>query len=155
MTIVSQAQARYSAALLAAISNPQEETATTADAGRMALAELDVKGYFLVWANEVYDETKGHHVAAAVKAWVALLQIYTGQAGDKGDDMYKLIESDLKAVAKIGARDRISATSTSQLQPTQENNGGEPPVPDADRGFYKDLVPGPFGGVSDPGITLR
>lgn len=154
MSIVSQAQSRYSASFLAAISNPQDEAASTADAARMALAELDVKGFFLMYANTAYDETRTEHVATAIKCFLAVLQIYTGQAGDKGDEMYKQIETDLVAVSRIGARDRILATSTSELQPSQESVGSTPPMPDSDRTYFNDLVPGPLA-QSDTRDTLR
>lgn len=154
MSIVSQAQTRFGVAFLAAISNPQDETAGTADATRMALAEADVKGYFLMWANEAYDETLTHHVAVAVKCFVSLLQIYTGQAGGQADAMRELMEKDLRAVGKIGARDRILATSTSELQPLSEAIDGEAPRPDSDRSYYYDLVPGPFS-PPDPRYGAR
>lgn len=155
MSIVTQAQARYSAAFLASISNPQDETSGAADAARMAVAELDVKGFFRIHANEDYDETKVEHVAVAIKCWLAVLQVYTGQAGDKGDEMYKQIETDLKAVAKIGSRDRILVTSTSQLQPSQEMIGSSPPLPDSDRSTFQDLVPGPLSSSDDPRYQRR
>lgn len=155
MTIVSQATTRFGAQYLLSLSNPQEETAGINDAARMALAEADVKGYFKMWANEDYDETLPHHVAIAVKCFVSVLQIYTGQAGDKGDEMYKLMERDLRAVGKIGSRDRILATSTSVLEPSSELvNATSPPRPDSDRSYYLDLVPGPLS-QEDPRYAPR
>lgn len=156
MTIPTQAQARFGLAYLIAVSNPQEESAGAIDATRMNQAEADVKGYFKMWANEAYDETKEHHVAIAVKCLVSLLQIYTGQAGDKGDEMYRLMEADLRAVGKIGARDRILAKSTSKLQPSDEQaEAQEPPRPDSDRSYYSDLVPGPYGSSGDARYGFR
>lgn len=155
MSIVTQATTRFGNQYLVGISNPQEEGAGTADAARMALAELDVKGYFKMWANEDYDETLAHHVAVAVKCFVSILQIYTGQAGDQGDNMYKLMEADLRAVGKVGARDRILATTTSVLEPSSELvNSTQPPRPDSDRSYYLDLVPGPMS-QEDPRYAPR
>lgn len=155
MTIPSKAQERYGAAFLIALTNPQDESAGAIDATRMNQAEADVKGYFRLWANEEYDETKEQHVAVAVKCLVTLLQIYTGQAGGSVDDLYKTMESDLRAVAKIGSRDRILVTSTSQLQPVPEQaQGMDPPRPDSDRSYFNDLVPGPLSS-DDPRFTRR
>lgn len=145
MSIESQFRTRYSTELVKQITNPQNSGATSEDTARTGLAASDVQGMFRIYVNEDYDETKSQHVAVAVKALFGLLLVYTGQAGGQESSIYRQIEDDMRALAKIGARGRMRVKSTSQLTPTPESEQGASPIrPDFDRPSLADLVPGPF-----------
>ena len=106
--------------------------ATSIDTTRLNNAITDTQNLFAVYCGVTYDNTNGVHVIAAVATVVDLCRVYSGQV------LYHEVEDSIvnrfKAIALVTGRDRISPTTDSMLNPTQDTANT---TPKSDRGNFR------------------
>lgn len=151
MALADEIIARYSAARLAEWTNPDAPNASSYDATRLSKACTDATAKFLTHVGIAFDVTVAQHVEAAIPGVRAYLLVYLDQdGGEKAIDRW--IDNRLKPLARVTARDRLSPTTTSLLQPTVEG-GTRVARPNFDNSSFDGItLDNPADGVDDNGL---
>lgn len=141
MSLSDEVTSRVSAAKLVSLTNPDDTTATAADATRLALAATDAAADFEVYAQVAYDGTDARHVRIGVARVIALL---TERKGDGGaEKMLADTQRMLVDLSRVSSRGRVLPRTNSVVVPTSESDSdGGTPRPDFDRKRFDDFVPG-------------
>ena len=124
MSLQTSVTARFSNQFLVNVSNPQNSAQTSIDTTRLGLACTDVEALFATHAGVTYSDSTASHVMAAVPAVIDVLRVYTGQV--LWSQVEESIVSRLKSVALVTGRNRITPTTDSLLNPTQDTPGSIP-----------------------------
>lgn len=135
MSLVSQVTARYSAAALLQLTNPDLPSATSVDTARLGYAADDVAAEFEVRAGVEYDDTNAKHVAVCVEGVVAFLTWRMGTKG--GADLVEAWRKRADVFGRTMGRDAIMPGTNSLLQPTVPGANGvtvRPPFDDTKLG---------------------
>lgn len=147
MSLSDEFTARYSAVQVINLTNPDNTSATTADATRLAAAVADALGDFTTFAQMAYDGTNAQHVSAAVDRVAA--RLLSRRAGGAKQEMADS-KQQLLDLAAVTSRSRILPRTSSVVVPTSEQTtDGSTPRPDFDRSRFGDFVPR-APGASDP-----
>lgn len=128
-------QARFSTQLRRNVSNPQNSTNTSIDTTREGYAETDVIAFFTKRGITI-DTTDNAHIETGINGIYAKLMVYTGQPG--GFERWKEFTEDLKLLAETTSRDRIAASTDSQMSPTSEPANS---TPAGDLSAFKGYIP--------------
>jgi hypothetical protein len=122
-TFLSAYQSRFSTQLRTNWSRPQDSSSSTPDTTLETTADTDVVGQFKMVGISP-DSTDDRHVAVAVGGIRARLMFYCGIPDWRSEwDGFK---DDLKLLTETTSRDRISPTTDSLLEPTQDTLGALP-----------------------------
>ena len=78
MALVDEVQARYSAAFLKSLTNPDVQAPVAIDAARLAAASTDAQAEFDRETGLAFDLTVPNHVELCVRGVVLKLQVYRG-----------------------------------------------------------------------------
>lgn len=128
-------QARYSTQLRKQVSNPQLSTNSSIDTTREGYAETDITAEFAK-RGITLDTTADTHITTGVNGIYARLCVITGQPG--GFDRWKEFTDDLKLLAETTSRDRIMASTDSEMNPTSEPANS---TPAGDLSVFKGYIP--------------
>lgn len=123
MALIDEYRNRYSTQRRTEISNPQSSSTSTPDTTRETYAATDVTAAFKM-RGITLDSTIDTHVVVGVQGIEARLILITGQPG--GRELWESFLDDLKFLAETTSRDRISPTTDSLLDPTQDTSGDLP-----------------------------
>lgn len=114
---------RVSTQLRTNLSRGQDSTSTTPSTTMEGYADADVIGQFSMYGITA-DDTDARHVAVAIAGIRARLLFYTGIPDWRSEwDGFK---EDLKLLAETTSRDRVSPTTDSLLEPTEDTTGDLP-----------------------------
>ena len=149
MSLVSNVQSRYGDQYLVNLTNPGDNTATTIDSTRLALAATDVEANFEIFAGVEYDDTDPQHVTVGVEGVEVLLKFRAGHT--TVEEWSDWIEKRLKPMSLVGARDRIMPTTNSEVTPTSESDTGDG-RPYFDSRRFRYLIPGRPATGEDPDL---
>lgn len=149
MTLAAKFQARYSAARVLQLTNPDDPASTNSvDSDRLTAAAEDAEEEFKALAGVAYDDDNRRHVAAAVLGVEWRLLTYSGNGqGKVVQKAFDLFEAACLRLAKTGGGlDRILPDTDSVLLPTEQSADSRP---DFDRRNWGDVVLGMPGGTDD------
>lgn len=148
MSLLTDYQARYSTEIRTNASNPQNSSASTVDSTRESLAAADAQADFEAICGVTYSSSNTTHVAAGVPLVYYRLLLYTAQTSE---EMY---EKQLQRLEKwyklVLGRDRITPTTNSLLDPTEEPSQSKPM---SDLSVFTNLTghgPGSDSATDDP-----
>lgn len=149
-TLSSLVTARWSTDKLARLTNPDDASATTTDATRLATACADAAVEFEAVAGVVLDPDNAYHVPAAVDAVLYVLLKNGGTLeGDSLEGAEKRFLASAERLAKTkGGRARVLPQTTSQLTPSEEAPNGAEVRPDFDRRQNGTFLRAPRSGYS-------
>jgi hypothetical protein len=135
MSLDSEVKARWSSQILINASNPQDSDATSIDQSRLDEANNDVVAAFKIYCGTTYDTTLDTHNLVATHGVLVRLLVITGQTDLHRWDEWK---QELRELALVTGRDRISPSTDSNLDPTTDRTGDRP---SADRSNFERYIP--------------
>lgn len=140
-TLITDVQSRFSSDLLVKLTNIDAPAVATVNTAFLQTVCDDVQsGEFEAFINETYDATNRRHVIFACLL-VKLKCIEYGAAADESAaKLRERVEKLGEALRQIGARDRISPKSSSDLTPSS-NQGTGPFRPEFDDLFFERIIP--------------
>lgn len=142
MSLTTEVTARFSAAKLVALTNPDLPSASSNDAARLAAAVTDATAEFEARTGVAYDTLNATHNMAAVPLVVVILMERGGSSTEVAAKARDRVELLLERAANVLGRDRIRAKSTSVLTPSSEQTfPGQIVRPEFDLASFEDLVP--------------
>lgn len=140
MALADDVQDRLEDQLLIELTNPDDRTATTINATLLGIAVTDVEGAFELYAEIEYDGTEKTHVMLGVQAVRAALEAYN-RLGFLGGDAWDAMKEELRELAGIGARARVTPQTDSVLTRSSERVDQEIVRPWADRQKLRHVTP--------------
>lgn len=142
MSLWTETVARISDEKLVGLTNPDNRAPSGIDTTRAALAVADVEADFGLHGETTYDGTDARHVRIGVMGVVAHLMSYGAAHGDGAKSAMERFHEALGVLKDTTSRARLSPTTDSELEPTDEFAGASPVAPDFDRDRFGGLVPG-------------
>ena len=140
MALTDEFTARYSADYVLQITNPDLNSASSADTDRLGYAAADATGMFQTYVGVTYDNTDAQHLDLALELVDYKLRVYArGPSVDTRREEKDLIAK-LKALGLQLARFAPLPQSTSNLVPTRETTDREV-RPTFDRANMRDMLP--------------
>lgn len=158
MSLETHVTNRYggsSSEFLIGLTNCFIRTATSIDTTQLTRAADDVKAQMQVYAGVSYDDSATtnplhyqQHIATACPCVIAKLKQWTGQVAG-ADEEWERCRLALIAMSKVGARDRFSMLTSSQLETSDPTTTGETVRPQMDSERFDGYVPNNRGGQND------
>jgi hypothetical protein len=143
MALWDEVVSRFSNEKLVTLTNPDNRAENaTIDTTLAAFAVADVEADFKLHAETTYDGTDGRHVRIGVQGVIAHLMGYGAAHGEGAAAALDRFHAQLRVLRDTSSRARISPTTDSELEPTDEFEGGGTVRPDFDRDRFTGLVPG-------------
>lgn len=121
MALTDEVQNRYGTQYLIELTNPANSGEITIDTDRLDNSIKDVQAFFEIYAGVVYDNDNSHHVATGVEGVETFLIMYKSRAADRRNKLRNEFIERLKDMSKVGARDKVTPTTSSELTPSDEN----------------------------------
>jgi hypothetical protein len=140
-------KARYSAAFLRSLTNPDTQNpAGTSD----TQGENAVTAAVSIFKQEVqltYDDTSADHLASMYELVIYTLQTWANKLGDSAKTRHEMVYGMLHSLRDTTSRKRVTATTSSPLTPTSDADFGTAPFrPEFDRIRFGQVTPNdPFG----------
>lgn len=145
MTLAANTEARYPASLLVPLTNPDDRSATTVDAAKLAAAAADAEARFEVLTGLDYDDDQPSHVAAAVPGVLYFLVRYGGRDDAAAGSLRDQFEAGCRDLALAAGSRKLGTWATdARWAVTRETQDARPPF---DRGSTRDYVIGWPDGV--------
>jgi len=145
-TLIADVQARYPSQVLIELTRRSSTDSTTLDTtstGVLQYACDDVQtGDFPTYVQVTYDASNRQHVAVACEGVLAKLKLWARDGSDGGKGEWDRWVARAQSLARVTGRDRILPTTTSELTPTPEVDGGEVVRPMFDQGDFDEYRPG-------------
>jgi len=143
MALVDEVIARWSTQRLRELTTPDDNTATSYNATRLANAATDAKNEFYRRTGVTYDETNSSHHTVGIYGVKAYLLSYSQPTGS--EVVRQAIQEWREAIqawarTEGGANQVVQPMTNSYLQPSTEGVT-RPARPDFDRANMTDLVP--------------
>ena len=132
------------------LTNHDASGATTVNTTRLGLAADDAEADFVVYGQVAYSDTDAAHVKAGVRGVLAYLRSYSTAPG-KASGEIDAFRDELKAIAKVSSRKRVTPTSTSVLTPSTPDTSAGSVRPDFDHEQFDGISPNPP--LGDPGTV--
>lgn len=141
MALWDEVALRYSATLLKQLTNVDLPGASSINSTVGTQAATDAQQWFKRVAQLTYDNTDAEHVAIAVRAVVMLLREYTGRFPDIVERERVVIEASMNQLRDLGPGKRITPTTDSVLDPSDDENLVNPQRPVFDTERFSDVTP--------------
>lgn len=146
MSLVTEFQARYSAARIVELTRADNADASTASSTMLTTAATDAEADFVDLVGLDLDLTEPRHVRVAVLLMEAILVEYGAGLTPEAEALRKKAEARALALRKTTSRDRAAPTTSSPLDPTEERSGSRPAF---DRSHFDQMVPNPPLGADE------
>jgi hypothetical protein len=140
---------QYSTTLLRTLTNPDQQGAATINDTIGNLAGAQAVSEFGITVGISYDPTQPTHNFAIYELVIFILQTWANKLGESAAKREELVYKRLERLAKTTARARITPTTSSPDQPTDDTRGGtiSNPLPEFDVSKFDTTTPNdPMGG---------
>lgn len=129
------------------LTNPRDPAASSIDTTVLQRACDDIEsGEFRTYAQQAYDSTDRQHVNVACEGVVAILMKWGASARNLQRIEWGDWVARCRDLAAVSSRGRIEPSTSSELTPSDEVQGGETRRPWSDPENFEGLVPGLRGG---------
>jgi hypothetical protein len=135
----------YDADILTQLTNVRDPSATASNTARGESAAEAVIALWPVWAQTDYDASNATHVEIGKRGVIAMLCARGGVAPEAARVEWGEVFGPSGMLARLqatGPRGRMSPSTNSQLEPSQETRFGSPVLPWSDpRSFARGVLP--------------
>lgn len=141
MALWDEVKLRYSARTLKELTNVDLPGATAIDDTKGTQVATDVEAWFKRVVQADYDNTDADHKAVAVRAVYVLLREYSGRFAEVVEREIQEVEKKMNQLRDLGPGKRITPTTDSELDPSDDESLINPQRPIFDTERFSDVTP--------------
>lgn len=141
MALWDEVKLRYSATMLAELTNVDLPGSSSTDDTKGTQAATDAVKWFKRGTQLEYDSADQEHVAIAIRATIVLLKEYSGRFSDVIEREKKDVKDDMEELRNLGPGKRITPATDSELDPSDDENLINPQRPVFDTERFSDITP--------------
>ncbi len=138
-TLATQVALRIPSHILTELTNRDSIVGTSQDSTILEQACTDVTAAFATYSGETFNATVAEHLRLGTVGVLATLRMWSNAVPESPE--WNAWIQKVRDYAKTSARDRVVATSNSDLTPTDEVQPGETVAPDFERARFGRVVP--------------
>jgi hypothetical protein len=141
MALWDEVKLEYSSTHLIQITNPDTEAATTVNDTQGTRAATRAENIFRQIVGVTYDNSNEQHKTVAIPLVEWILKQRAGRLDPVMEQERAFIYEDLRGLAKVTARDRVTPDTDSVLEATSEDVEGQVDRPNFDSQRFDDITP--------------